>query len=166
MTAAGLALGHRWHRRHDRAAQIHDGHSRARRRHRLHAARDRAVRPLRRSSPRWHRRATRPSDAARDRRVLARAGRSAARGGVVVARHGCRVDARHPSGRRSRHRVVRVVRAREEAESTGLPALGSGAIEGVAGPESANNAAAQTSFVPLLTLGLPSGPVVRCSWAR
>jgi TctA family transporter len=39
------------------------------------------------------------------------------------------------------------------------PALGSGAIEGVAGPESANNAAAQTSFVPLLTLGLPSGPV-------
>jgi len=37
--------------------------------------------------------------------------------------------------------------------------LGSGAIEGVAGPESANNAAAQTSFVPLLTLGLPSGPV-------
>ena len=39
------------------------------------------------------------------------------------------------------------------------PALGSGAIEGIAGPESANNAAAQTSFVPLLTLGLPSGPV-------
>ena len=37
--------------------------------------------------------------------------------------------------------------------------FGSGAIEGVAGPESANNAAAQTSFVPLLTLGFPSGPV-------
>ncbi len=35
--------------------------------------------------------------------------------------------------------------------------FGHGAIEGVAGPESANNAAAQTSFVPLLTLGLPSG---------
>jgi TctA family transporter len=35
--------------------------------------------------------------------------------------------------------------------------FGRGAIEGVAGPESANNAAAQTSFVPLLTLGLPSG---------
>ncbi|ROR24581.1 TctA family transporter [Comamonas sp. BIGb0124] len=35
--------------------------------------------------------------------------------------------------------------------------FGQGAIEGVAGPESANNAAAQTSFVPLLTLGLPSG---------
>ena len=35
--------------------------------------------------------------------------------------------------------------------------FGQGAIEGVAGPEAANNAAAQTSFVPLLTLGLPSG---------
>jgi putative tricarboxylic transport membrane protein len=34
--------------------------------------------------------------------------------------------------------------------------FGHGAIQGVAGPESANNAAAQTTFVPLLTLGLPS----------
>ena len=33
--------------------------------------------------------------------------------------------------------------------------FGSGAIEGVAAPESANNAAAQTSFIPLLTLGIP-----------
>ncbi len=34
--------------------------------------------------------------------------------------------------------------------------FGNGAIEGVAGPESANNAGAQTSFIPLLTLGIPS----------
>ncbi len=34
--------------------------------------------------------------------------------------------------------------------------FGQGAIEGVAGPESANNAGSQTSFVPLLTLGIPS----------
>ncbi len=33
--------------------------------------------------------------------------------------------------------------------------FGNGAIEGVAGPESANNAAAQTHFIPLLTLGIP-----------
>jgi putative tricarboxylic transport membrane protein len=33
--------------------------------------------------------------------------------------------------------------------------FGKGAIEGVAGPESANNASAQMSFVPLLTLGIP-----------
>ena len=38
--------------------------------------------------------------------------------------------------------------------------FGRGAIEGVAGPESANNAAAQTSFIPLLTLGLPANPVM------
>jgi TctA family transporter len=36
--------------------------------------------------------------------------------------------------------------------------FGTGAIEGVAAPESANNAAAQTSFIPLLTLGIPSNP--------
>jgi putative tricarboxylic transport membrane protein len=33
--------------------------------------------------------------------------------------------------------------------------FGKGAIEGVAGPESANNAGAQTSFIPMLTLGIP-----------
>jgi TctA family transporter len=38
--------------------------------------------------------------------------------------------------------------------------FGKGAIEGVAGPESANNAGAQTSFIPLLTLGLPSNAVM------
>jgi putative tricarboxylic transport membrane protein len=36
--------------------------------------------------------------------------------------------------------------------------FGKGAIEGVAGPESANNAAAQAGFVPLLTLGIPVSP--------
>ena len=34
--------------------------------------------------------------------------------------------------------------------------FGKGAIEGVAAPESANNAGAQTSFIPMLTLGIPS----------
>jgi putative tricarboxylic transport membrane protein len=38
--------------------------------------------------------------------------------------------------------------------------FGKGAIEGVAAPESANNAAAQTSFIPLLTLGIPSTPTI------
>jgi putative tricarboxylic transport membrane protein len=38
--------------------------------------------------------------------------------------------------------------------------FGQGAIEGVAGPESANNAAAQASFVPLLSLGIPSNVVM------
>jgi TctA family transporter len=38
--------------------------------------------------------------------------------------------------------------------------FGKGAIEGVAGPEAANNAGAQTSFIPLLTLGIPANPVM------
>jgi TctA family transporter len=38
--------------------------------------------------------------------------------------------------------------------------FGHGAVEGVAGPESANNAGAQTSFIPMLTLGIPGNPVM------
>ena len=38
--------------------------------------------------------------------------------------------------------------------------FGKGAIAGVAGPESANNAGAQTSFIPMLTLGIPANPVM------
>ncbi len=38
--------------------------------------------------------------------------------------------------------------------------FGQGALEGVAAPESANNAGAQTSFIPLLTLGVPSNAVM------
>jgi putative tricarboxylic transport membrane protein len=38
--------------------------------------------------------------------------------------------------------------------------FGHGAIEGVAGPEAANNAGAQTAFIPLLTLGVPPNAVM------
>ena len=38
--------------------------------------------------------------------------------------------------------------------------FGNGAIQGVAGPEAANNAGAQTSFIPLLTLGIPENAVM------
>lgn len=38
--------------------------------------------------------------------------------------------------------------------------LGQGAIEGVAGPESANNSAAQTNFISLLTLGIPGSAIM------
>ena len=38
--------------------------------------------------------------------------------------------------------------------------FGHGAVEGVAAPESANNAGAQTSFIPLLTLGIPANAVI------
>ena len=38
--------------------------------------------------------------------------------------------------------------------------FGRGAVAGVAGPEAANNAGAQTSFIPMLTMGIPSNPVM------
>jgi len=38
--------------------------------------------------------------------------------------------------------------------------FGTGVIEGVAAPESANNSAAQSAFIPLLTLGIPSNSVM------
>ena len=38
--------------------------------------------------------------------------------------------------------------------------FGRGAVEGVAGPESANNAGAQTSFIPMLTLGIPANALM------
>lgn len=38
--------------------------------------------------------------------------------------------------------------------------FGKGAVEGLAGPEAANNAAAQTSFIPMLALGIPGNAVM------
>ena len=43
--------------------------------------------------------------------------------------------------------------------------FGKGAIEGVAGPESANNAASSSSFIPLLTLGIPSNASIAMIFA-
>ena len=81
-------------------------------------------------------------------------------------------------GRRDRprhhHRLVRSASCRAAARSSRrLPPtrsrrsvskhperFGRGTIEGVAAPEAANNAAAQTSFIPLLTLGIPPNPVM------
>ena len=48
----------------------------------------------------------------------------------------------------------------EKKVSRNRKEFGKGAIEGVAAPESANNAGAQASFIPMLTLGIPSNPVM------
>ncbi|MFM9972071.1 MAG: tripartite tricarboxylate transporter permease [Burkholderiales bacterium] len=48
----------------------------------------------------------------------------------------------------------------EKKVSKNRAMFGKGAIEGVAAPESANNAGAQTSFIPLLTLGIPSNAIM------
>ena len=50
--------------------------------------------------------------------------------------------------------------ALEKRVSPNRREFGHGAIEGVAAPEAANNAGAQTSFIPMLTLGIPSNPVM------
>jgi TctA family transporter len=50
--------------------------------------------------------------------------------------------------------------ALEKKLATDPTRFGRGAIEGVASPEAANNAASQTAFIPLLTLGLPASPVM------
>jgi len=50
--------------------------------------------------------------------------------------------------------------ALEKKVSPRAAEFGRGAIEGVAAPEAANNAGAQTSFIPMLTLGIPSNPVM------
>jgi TctA family transporter len=48
----------------------------------------------------------------------------------------------------------------EKKVSRNSAQFGKGAIEGVAAPEAANNAGAQASFIPMLTLGIPSNPVM------
>ena len=48
----------------------------------------------------------------------------------------------------------------EKKIATDPSMFGKGAIQGVAGPESANNAGAQSSFIPLLTLGIPENAVM------
>jgi putative tricarboxylic transport membrane protein len=50
--------------------------------------------------------------------------------------------------------------ATEKRVSKDPQKFGTGVIEGVAGPEAANNAAAGGAFIPLLTLGLPANPVM------
>jgi putative tricarboxylic transport membrane protein len=48
----------------------------------------------------------------------------------------------------------------EKQRSKDPDRFGKGAIEGVAAPEAANNAAAMAGFVPLFTLGIPTGPTM------
>jgi TctA family transporter len=50
--------------------------------------------------------------------------------------------------------------ALEKKLSSDPSRFGMGAVEGVAAPEAANNAGAQTSFIPLLTLGIPSNAII------
>jgi hypothetical protein len=101
----------------------------------------------------------------RDRATSSRQGRRACcrredfkRIGCRAARHRHRLAARHPA--RRRRVLAPSPPTRWRRRSRGPERFGKGAIEGVAGPESANNAGAQTSFIPLLTLGIPPNAVM------
>ena len=77
-----------------------------------------------------------------------------------AARHGPGLGPRRAAGRRrDARRRSRPTRSRRRSPRTRRE-FGKGAIQGVAGPESANNAGAQTSFIPLLTLGIPENAVM------
>ena len=71
-----------------------------------------------------------------------------------------RQPARRVAGRRRGARLLLLLHGGEEALARRRRNSATGMIEGVAGPESANNAAAQTSFIPMLTLGIPSNAVM------
>ncbi len=71
-------------------------------------------------------------------------------------RLGARLRARHPARRRRDARLAGRLRAWRSGASKHPERFGQGAVEGVAAPETANNAAATSSFIPLLTLGIPA----------
>ena len=148
------------HRRQHRRHALHLRHPRTVRRHRLRAARHGPVR-LRRDHPQ----SAQPED---ERSLVTRRSRGCGRrartsdalmaGGA--ARHRARLDPRHSAGRRRdararsppirwRRRSRASRRASARARSKAWPA-----------PESANNAGAQTSFIPMLTLGIPGNAVM------
>ncbi len=49
---------------------------------------------------------------------------------------------------------------RRRGERKGNRQFGKGAIEGIGGPEAANNASAMSGFMPLFSLGIPTGPTM------
>ena len=75
---------------------------------------------------------------------------------AVAARHRVRLPVRRAARRRRGDPDVPVLRHREASSRKHPEEFGQGAIEGVAGPEAANNASAAGTLVPMLALGLPT----------
>jgi TctA family transporter len=81
-----------------------------------------------------------------------------ARGAFLAARHVSRASVRPGAGTGGDAGLVRLLPA-GKGDLEIWREIGSGAIEGVAGPEAANNSAATASLVPLLALGIPFTPI-------
>jgi putative tricarboxylic transport membrane protein len=93
-----------------------------------------------------------------DQPVANAGGLQAPAGRSCAARRWARCSASCPAAARCSPRSP-PTRSRRSSRRT-RSEFGKGAIEGVAGPEAANNAGAQTSFIPMLTLGIPSNAVM------
>ena len=76
------------------------------------------------------------------------------------ARHRARLVPRHPARRRRAARLVRRLHAGEEGLQATATSSARARSRAWPAPEAANNAGAQTSFIPLLTLGIPSNAVM------
>ena len=126
-------------------------------RHRLLAAGDRACSASSRSCATWS--ATQPRAVQRPAESCGRRGTTCGLLAGGPARHRSRLAARHPAGRRRGAGGVRELHAGEEGRQGPEP-LRQRRDRGRGRPEAANNAGAQTSFIPLLTLGLPSNAVM------
>ena len=146
------------HRRDDRPFPLCLRHPGARRRHRHRAGRGRPVRAWAKSS----RRRARPSPPRSWRRKLRellpnreewrQSAMPIARGSVLGFLVGIVPGSAHIISSFLSY-------ALEKRLSKHPEEFGKGAVAGVAGPESANNAASTGAFVPMLALGLPTGPV-------
>ena len=103
------------------------------------------------------RRASRLKPSGRSSKSLCPDGRPEGIGSRDRPRHDHRLHLRSRSRRQSRRVDVRVLRL-EKRFSRNPEKFGKGAIAGVAGPETANNATTGTAMIPLLALGIPSIP--------
>ena len=158
--AARPAAGPGRHRRADRRPALHLRHHDPVRRHRLRAAGDRRVRArrgdrqpgrIRSSGATWS--AARFRISGSPRSEFKQAWPASVRGTLVGSILGVL-----PGGGATLSAFAGYVVEKKLARDPSR--FGKGAIEGVAGPESANNAGAQASFIPMLTLGIPGNAVM------
>ena len=146
------------HRRHERALPLQLRHQGAGRRHRHRAGGGRAVRagrdPVDAEQDRHRRRSCRRACAELlpNRTEWRQSAMPIARGSVLGFFVGIVPGSAHIIASFLSYAVEkRISKTPEE--------FGKGAVAGVAGPESANNSASTGAFVPMLALGLPTGPV-------
>ena len=161
MIVARPAARHGRHRRQLRRRALHLRHSGARPTASASSPSRWACSASPRSSPTSSTRRSARSFTQQGRRPAGRRGRTSGGAAAPILRGTALGSvARHPA-RRRRGARPRSPPTRWRRSSPKDPTrFGKGAIEGVAGPESANNAGAQTSFIPLLTLGIPSNAVM------